>query len=138
MKISSLFIALLTFSGAAFGLGTFFIETATIYSLPTTQLNEFKETFNQYVFVDSNMKAMQTAMTNIKWYDPLTWGNTLLLVSNLIGIIVSLPGMFQSIITDAVTSTAILPSWSTWFIEGMVLTVIMFAGVNLIRSSGDT
>lgn len=135
MNISELLISLLLFSAVAYGLGTFFLETADVYSVGTTEFSEFSDTFNQYSVVDLKLKAMQAALMQTNLLNPLTWGNLIVLAVNFMSLLADLPMTFHTLITDMVEMTVIIPAWTVWVVESVILASIIFAVVSLLRGS---
>jgi hypothetical protein len=138
MNISEIMISLLIFSAIAGGMATFFVGTANTYSVPIGDMGTFNETFNQYSVVDAQLKAMQTAISNVNWWNPLTWGNVIILPVEFLALTVCIPGIFQSTLTSMVSASLIIPKWTVWLIESIVLCMLIFGVLRLLTGSGES
>ena len=135
MNMSEILVSLLLFSAVAYGLGTFFVETAAVYSMGTAEFSEFSDAFNQYSVVNLKLKAMQAALLQTNLLNPLTWGNLIVLAVNFMSLLADLPMTFHALITDMVVMTVIIPAWTVWVVEGVILASIIFAVISLLRGS---
>lgn len=137
MKMSELLMSLLLFSAIAVGLGTFFIGTAEKYSVSTTQMEEFENTFNKYSVVSDKINTTYNAVVAVNLASPLTWGNAVVVIFSVITLMASVPGIFAALITDMVGYSSFIPAWVIPFIEGAILLVIIFGGIKLLSTGGE-
>lgn len=137
MNSSEILMSIVLLSAVAIGMGTFFVSTASIYSVDTTQLEDFSETFNQYDKVDVKLKQIKAAIENIDIANPLTWGNAVTLIINIFTILFEVPGLIHVMLTETVTMSGILPLWVVSIVELIILLLIVFgaiSGINKWRS----
>lgn len=132
MTPKALLMGLLIMSFFTMGLAGFFIGTAQHYDLDTTQMSDFQDSFNQYTTVDAKLKAMQLNLVNIQVLNPITWNNIILLVINFFSVLLELPAMFNAIVVSMVTQL-MLPAWVAYFIEGMVLLIVVFGALSALK-----
>lgn len=134
-SISGILMSLLLFSGVAFGLTSFYVSTAEIYGVPTSDLEQINTTFNHYHYVNDKLDTIRVAIENTNILNPLTWGNVVTLVISVFLLVFDLPALFHSIMTDAVMMTPIIPAWSVWVIEGAILITVVFAVLGALNKT---
>lgn len=135
MNLQGVLTSLLLFSAVAYGLGTFFYETANVYSAESASFSAFSSTFDQYSVVDSKLKAMQAALLNTNVLNPLTWGNLIVLAVNFMSLLTDLPMTFHTIVTNMVAMTVIIPAWAVWVVESIIFASIVFGIISLLKGS---
>ena len=128
-------MSLLLFSGVAFGLTNFYVQTAQVYGVSVTQLEEINQTFNKYHFVNDKLDTMRRSIENTNILNPLTWGNVVTLMISVFLLVFDLPGLFHTLMTDAVMMTPIIPEWSVWVIEGAILIILVFAVLGALNKT---
>jgi hypothetical protein len=78
---------------------------------------------------------MEDAMLQTNILNPLTWGNLIVLAVNLMSLMEDLPATFHSIIVDMVSMTGIIPAWSVWVVETLILAAIIFAVIEMLQGN---
>jgi len=136
MNLGNVLMSLLIFSAMAVGLGSFYIGTAAEYSFATSEITEFENTFNKYSDINSKLLSLEQAVTKVNVLNPLTWGNVVSVIINVVLIMADVPGMFNGVITDMVAYSGFMPEWVIPFVEGAILLVVIFAGLKMLTSGG--
>jgi len=133
MKVSQLVMSLLLFSAVAVGLSSFYVDVASNYSITESQLSDFGTTFNKYSTINEKLENMRSKLLNFQVLNPLTWGNVVTLVIDIFSIIFDLPTIIHNLITDMVTISGFLPSWTVWLVEGVIFIIVIFAALKAIN-----
>lgn len=139
MNLSSLMISFLTFVFVVYGMSLFYIQTAAVYSLQSDSLTEFQQEFYKYDFIIAKMNSIEAQLKAIRADNILSWGNMITAVLGMVSIMLDMPVALLNITSGAVGfSFFLIPSWATQFISGIILTIIIFKGIEVITSARDT
>lgn len=131
-KLSSIVMGLIIVTAIGLGMGTFFTGTAVTYQNDSAELQEFIQTYDSSTDLNTYLQNALTAMTNFNPLNPLTWGNFVSTIINVILVFINLPAFIHGLAVSTLTAIG-MPGWTAGIIELVVLSVIIFAGLSTLN-----
>lgn len=134
MKVQSIVLALMVFSGVILGMTGFQGSLMENYGKePNTENITSLEKSQE---VDNKISDIQQSIQDFEVLNPLTWGNVVGLAISMFSILFEVPGIIHGIMTDVVTLIG-LPGWFAGIVEGSLTIIFVFGAYNALRGSGS-
>jgi len=133
MRVSSLVISLLLFSGLAMGMGAFIGGTATNYTTESENLKEFSQDFSETNSIDTSLKNIQQSLENFDPTNPLTWGNFVSTIIEVFKIMFALPGTLHALMVNVAENVFFIPGWAVILFQVIILAVIIFGALSSLN-----